>query len=59
VGLVAAAFGYFLFADPVDRWTWVGAAIIFGSNVSIARREATLARRAVTDPEINPETIQR
>ena len=37
------------------RWTVLGAAIIFGSNVYIARRAAQLARKAVTDPEINPE----
>ncbi len=56
--LVVGIFGYFLFDEPVDRWTFVGATIIFGSNVYIARREAKLARRTVTDPEINPE-IQR
>ena len=54
--LVVAVFGYFLFDEALDRWTVLGAAIIFGSNVYIARREARLARQAVTDPEINPET---
>jgi drug/metabolite transporter (DMT)-like permease len=57
--LVVAVFGYFLFDETVDRWTVVGAAIIFGSNVYIAHRESRLSRRAVTDPEINPETQQR
>ncbi len=57
--IIVGAFGYFLFDEPVDRWTWIGVAIIFGSNIYIARREATLARRTVTDPEINPETQQR
>jgi len=57
--LVVGAFGYFLFGESVDRWTVAGAAIIFGSNVYIAHREARLARRAVTDPDINPETLQR
>ena len=57
--LVVGVFGYFLFDETVDRWTVVGAAIIFGSNVYIAHRESRLARRAVTDPEINPETQQR
>ena len=57
--LVVGSFGYFLFGESVDRWTVAGAAIIFGSNVYIAHREARLARRAVTDPEINPETQQR
>ncbi len=54
--IVVAAFGWFLFDEPLGPWTAVGAAIIFGSNVYIARREARLARQAVTDPEINPET---
>ena len=57
--LVVGGFGYFLFGESVDRWTAAGAAIIFGSNVYIAHREARLARRAVTDPDINPETQQR
>lgn len=54
--LVVAVFGWFLFGEVLDRWTVLGAAIIFGSNVYIARREARLARQAVTDPDINPET---
>lgn len=54
--LVVAVFGYFLFGEALDRWTVLGAAIIFGSNVYIARREARLARQTVTDPDINPET---
>jgi drug/metabolite transporter (DMT)-like permease len=54
--LVVGAFGYFLFDEHIDRWTAVGAAIIFASNIYIARREARLSRRAVTDPEINSET---
>ena len=54
--IVVGAFGWWLFGETLDRWTVAGAAIIFGSNVYIARREAKLARQAVTDPEINPET---
>lgn len=54
--LVVAAAGWLLFGEALDRWTVLGAAIIFGSNVYIARREAKLSRQAVTDPEINPET---
>lgn len=57
--LVVGGFGYFLFGETVDGWTVAGATIIFGSNVYIAHREARLARRAVTDPDINPETQQR
>jgi drug/metabolite transporter (DMT)-like permease len=54
--LVVGVFGYFLFGETVDHWTVLGAAIIFGSNIYIAHREARLARRAVTDPDINPGT---
>jgi drug/metabolite transporter (DMT)-like permease len=57
--LVVGVFAYFLFGEKVDRWTVLGAAIIFSSNVYIAHRESRLARRTVTDPEINPETQQR
>ena len=57
--LIVGVFGYFLFDEAVDRLTVLGAAIIFGSNLYIAQREASLARRTVTDPDINPETQQR
>nr|WP_281377948.1 DMT family transporter [Chiayiivirga flava] len=50
--LVVSVYGWFLFDEAVDRWTMLGAAIIFGSNVYIAHREARLARHAVTDPDI-------
>lgn len=54
--IVVAIAGWLLFGEVLDRWTVLGAAIIFASNVYIARREARLARQAVTDPEIHPET---
>lgn len=54
--IVVAAAGWLLFGEALDRWTVLGAAVVFGSNVYIARREARLARQAVTDPEIHPET---
>ena len=57
--LVVGVFGWWLFGETVDRWTVLGAAIIFGANAYIAQREARLARRTVTDPAINPETLQR
>lgn len=52
---VVAVFGYFLFGEKLDRWTVLGAAIIFGSSVYIARREARLARHAVANPDINTD----
>ncbi len=53
---LVALFGYFLFDEKLDRWTAVGAAIIFLSNAYIAHRESRTAQRAVTDPEINAKT---
>jgi drug/metabolite transporter (DMT)-like permease len=43
----ATAFGYFLFDERIDLWTWIGAAIIIASTVYIARREAILGRRVI------------
>ena len=36
----AALIGFFVFAEVPDLWTWTGAAIIIGSAIYIARREA-------------------
>lgn len=40
--------GWLLFGETLDRWTFVGAAIILGSNAYIAHREAVLSRRAAS-----------
>lgn len=49
--LVAAAIGYFLFAEVPDEWTWAGSALIAGSAIYIARREAVLQKqRAAATP---------
>jgi drug/metabolite transporter (DMT)-like permease len=45
--LVAIA-GWLLFQERLDRWTVVGAIVIFAANAYIAHREAQLARRAAT-----------
>jgi len=45
---LVAVFGYVLFGEAVDRWTVLGAAIIFAANAYIAHREAQLSRRAAT-----------
>lgn len=50
---VVAVLGWLLFDEALDRYTFIGAAIIFAANFYIARREAQLRRRAVTDPEIS------
>lgn len=38
--------GYLMFNELIDVWTWVGAAVIFGSAAYINRREAQLRREA-------------
>jgi drug/metabolite transporter (DMT)-like permease len=40
----AALIGFVWFGEVTDLWTWVGAAIIGGSSVYVAHREARLAR---------------
>ena len=36
---------WLIFVEVPDRWTWVGAAVIFGSTTYVARREARLKER--------------
>lgn len=36
--------GYLMFGELIDRWTWIGAAVIFASAVYITHREAKLRR---------------
>ena len=36
---------WLIFAEVPDRWTWIGAAVIFGSTTYVARREARLKER--------------
>jgi drug/metabolite transporter (DMT)-like permease len=38
----AALLAYLAFGEVVDIWTWIGAFVIFGSAIYIARREASL-----------------
>jgi drug/metabolite transporter (DMT)-like permease len=49
---VVAIFGYLLFDEAVDRWTALGAGIIFTANAYIAHREARLARRHATQAPV-------
>jgi drug/metabolite transporter (DMT)-like permease len=44
--LFAAAFGYLLFDERPDLWTWVGAAVIISAALYTARREVRLTRQA-------------
>ena len=45
---LVAVLGFVLFDEKLDRWTVLGAVIIFAANAYIAHREAQLARRAAT-----------
>jgi len=47
---IVAVVAFFVFGQALDLATAFGAAIIIGSNLYIARREAMLARRTATDP---------
>lgn len=53
---IVSVFAYCLFGEVLDRYTLIGALIVFGSNLYIAHREAQIARRAVTDTEIGGES---
>ncbi|HEY1137918.1 MAG TPA: DMT family transporter [Xanthomonadaceae bacterium] len=53
---IVALAGWLLFQEPVDRWTAIGAAIIFVANAYIAHREAQLARRAATHAPVQAAT---
>jgi S-adenosylmethionine uptake transporter len=44
----AALIGYLAFGEAPDIWTWLGATVIAGSTIYIARREARLARLKTT-----------
>ena len=48
--IFAALLGYLFFAEVADRWTWIGAAVIFGAAVYTARREAQLATNVPQPP---------
>ena len=41
----AVAFGFLMFSELPDLWTWVGGTTIFASSAYVAHREAQLARR--------------
>jgi drug/metabolite transporter (DMT)-like permease len=40
-----AVLAYLVFAEVPDLWVWIGAAVIFGSSLSIAHRENAASRR--------------
>lgn len=44
----ASLFGYVLFAEFPDVWSWIGGSVIFGSAVYIAYRERKVEKNPVT-----------
>ena len=40
----ATMFGYWLFSETVDLWTWIGAAVIIISGIYVAYRERVVNR---------------
>ena len=46
---LVAALAWLLFDEEINRWTVLGAAIIFAANAYIARREALLSRRHMSN----------
>jgi drug/metabolite transporter (DMT)-like permease len=55
----AALIGFLWFGEVTDVWTWVGAAIIAGSSVYVAYREARLARLARRGERRAPRSSRR
>jgi drug/metabolite transporter (DMT)-like permease len=56
---VVSLIAWWLFSELPDRYTLIGASIVFASTIYIAHREAVLARRAVTDAEIGPNSAAK
>lgn len=46
----AVLFGFLLFGELIDLWTWIGAAVIFGASLYNARRERQVRVRPAGAP---------
>ena len=49
----AVLFGWVLFGELSDIWTWIGASIIFGSSFYVIRREMNETKQAAKDGVVN------
>jgi drug/metabolite transporter (DMT)-like permease len=47
-----AVFGYLMFGQIVDIWTWVGGAVIFTAGAYIAQRESQVNVATIAEPEL-------
>lgn len=53
---IVAFAGWLLFQEPLDRWTALGAGVIFVANAYIAHRESKLARRNASHAPVEAAT---
>ena len=53
---IVAFAGWLLFREPLDRWTALGAGVIFVANAYIAHRESQLARRNASHAPVEAAT---
>jgi drug/metabolite transporter (DMT)-like permease len=53
----AALVAYLWFAEVPSGWTWLGGAVIFGTSIYIAQREAQLARSRAAAPARGPGPV--
>ena len=49
---MVAGLAWLLFGEAVDRYTAIGAAIVIGASLYIARREARVAREKHLEPVV-------
>ena len=49
----AVLFGWVLFGELSDIWTWIGASIIFGSSFYVIRREMNETKRSARDSVVD------
>jgi drug/metabolite transporter (DMT)-like permease len=50
--VIAGLFGYLIFAEVPDRWTWIGSAVVVASGLYITYRERR--RQVVRDEDASP-----
>lgn len=53
-----AVLGFWIYGEVPDLWTWLGAGVIVGSGIYIARRESYLAKVQQREPSSEPKTMQ-
>ncbi len=54
----AVLFGFALFGELIDIWTWIGAGVIFAASLYNARREGKLRRATVSDEPYSTGSVR-